>query len=119
MATVEATSENPLETHNMVFCGTSALEGAGVGVVLFTGDDTLLGRITHGDENQADDVALILSDIDEFIQITAISAICVGVVYFVAALIISNPAIDSLVFMIGIIVALVPEAITSTVTVRY
>lgn len=36
------TNENPLETRNIAFFSTNAVEGAGVGVVINTGDRTVI-----------------------------------------------------------------------------
>lgn len=38
----ECTNENPLETRNIAFFSTNAVEGAGVGVVINTGDRTVI-----------------------------------------------------------------------------
>lgn len=37
--------ENPLETKNLAFFGTLCKEGNGKGVVVFTGDNTVIGQI--------------------------------------------------------------------------
>lgn len=39
----ECTSDNPLETKNMAFFGTSCTTGQGIGVVFETGDRTVIG----------------------------------------------------------------------------
>ncbi|ORZ41564.1 hypothetical protein BCR44DRAFT_1423068 [Catenaria anguillulae PL171] len=43
--TVEATDDNVLESHNMVFMGTFVTEGQGIGVVIATGDRTVMGQV--------------------------------------------------------------------------
>lgn len=43
LRSVECTNENPLETKNLAFFGTLCKEGNGKGVVIFTGDRTVLG----------------------------------------------------------------------------
>lgn len=52
-----------------------------------------------------------------FYQIISAIAIILGVVFFVLGFIIETPVITNLVFMIGIIVANVPEGLLATVTV--
>lgn len=37
--------DNPLETKNLAFFGTLCKEGSGKGVVIFTGDNTVIGQI--------------------------------------------------------------------------
>lgn len=41
----ENTSENPLETKNLAFFSTNCVEGAARGVIVNTGDRTVMGRI--------------------------------------------------------------------------
>lgn len=41
--TVENTNDNPLETKNLCFFGTLCKEGFGKGVVIKTGDNTIIG----------------------------------------------------------------------------
>ena len=44
MRSIECTNkENPLETKNLAFFGTLCKEGSGKGVVIFTGDRTVIG----------------------------------------------------------------------------
>src|SRR5699024_7598760 len=45
--TPEASHENPLETRNLAFFSTNCVEGAAVGVVINTGDRTIMGRIAN------------------------------------------------------------------------
>lgn len=42
---VKQTSENYLESKNITFCGASVVEGSGVGVVVATGGQTVMGSI--------------------------------------------------------------------------
>ena len=41
----EYTNENPLETKNLAFFSTNAVEGTAVGIVVNIGDNTVMGRI--------------------------------------------------------------------------
>ena len=45
LRTPEMTSENPLETENIAFYSTNAVEGTCVGIVINIGDETVMGRI--------------------------------------------------------------------------
>ena len=45
LRTPEFSHENPLETRNLAFFSTSAVEGTCTGLVVNTGDDTVMGRI--------------------------------------------------------------------------
>ena len=50
----EATSGNPLETANLAFFGTSCTFGSGLGVVIHTGDRTIIGQIPRVTESKQD-----------------------------------------------------------------
>ena len=43
----EFTHDNPLETKNIAFFSTNAVEGTAVGIVIRTGDRTVMGRIAN------------------------------------------------------------------------
>lgn len=114
--------ENPLESKNLIFYGTSCTEGEGYGIVTMIGDDTIMGNIARmasddGEENPSP----INKEIKRFIHIVSAVAIFLGITFCVIGLIMDHswPAgiTSNLVFMIGIIVANVPEGLLATVTV--
>ncbi len=43
----ELTHDNPLETRNLAFFSTNCVEGTAQGVVINTGDRTIMGRIAN------------------------------------------------------------------------
>ena len=45
LRTSEYTHENPLETRNLAFFSTNAVEGTARGIVVNIGDNTVMGRI--------------------------------------------------------------------------
>ena len=45
--TVHKTSDNPMQTRNLAFFGSTVLEGSAIGVVVFTGNHTILGRLAN------------------------------------------------------------------------
>lgn len=66
--TPEFTNENPLETKNIAFFSTNCVEGAATGVVINTGDRTIMGRIANlasglemGETPIAREVSLLLT----------------------------------------------------------
>merc|ERR1712214_200977 len=91
----EMTHENPLETKNLAFFSTNAVEGTARGIVVNIGDYTVMGRIAGLASGLASDETPIAKEIAHFIHIIT------GVA----------------VFLIGIIVANVPEGLLATVTV--
>ncbi|VDO95637.1 unnamed protein product [Soboliphyme baturini] len=83
----ECTSENPLETRNLAFFSTNAVEGS---------------------------VQLAIS---HFIRLITGFAVFLGVTFSMIALILGYSWLDAVIFLIGIIVANVPEGLLATVTV--
>ncbi len=113
----EFTHEDPLETQNLCFFGTQVPEGSCKGVVISTGDKTVMGRIAALAMSTTNEQTPINKEIHHFILIISAIAIFLGVLFFVLNILIGTPYIENLVFMIGIIVANVPEGLLATVTV--
>merc|ERR1712214_23411 len=115
--TPEFTHENPLETKNLAFFSTNAVEGTAVGIVVNIGDNTVMGRIAGLASGLASDETPIAKEIAHFIHIITGVAVFLGVTFFIIAFIIGYNWLDAVIFLIGIIVANVPEGLLATVTV--
>ncbi|XP_034656439.1 sodium/potassium-transporting ATPase subunit alpha [Drosophila subobscura] len=113
----EFTHENPLETRNLAFFSTNVLEGTCRGVVISTGDNTVMGRIANLAAGLDEVQSPISREIEHFIRFITILACLLGFTFFVIAMILGYTFIDAVVFLIGIIVANVPEGLLVTVTV--
>lgn len=109
--------ENPLESQNLAFFGTMVQAGSGVGVVVLVGDNTIMGNIANLAAGGETRETPIEKEIHRFILIVSSVAIALGVTFVIVSGIKTQDAITSLVFMIGIIVANVPEGLLATVTV--
>uniref|UniRef100_A0A8V5HDF5 Sodium/potassium-transporting ATPase subunit alpha n=1 Tax=Melopsittacus undulatus TaxID=13146 RepID=A0A8V5HDF5_MELUD len=111
------THENPLETKNIAFYSTTCVEGTATGIVINTGDRTIIGRIaslTSGVGNEKTPIAI---EIEHFVYLVAGVAISIGVLFFIISVSMRYKILDSIIFLIGIIVANVPEGLLATVTV--
>jgi magnesium-transporting ATPase (P-type) len=110
------TDEDVMETQNVAFFGTFCEQGNCEGLVIRTGDGTRMGMIAS--ETAKDDGAqtLMQMEIEHFIHIVSGCAGVIGIVFFIIA-IPKYGIVDAVVFMIGIIVANVPEGLLATVTV--
>ena len=117
LRTPEMTSENPLETENIAFYSTNAVEGTCVGIVINIGDETVMGRIAGLAAGLESDKTPIAKEIAHFIHIISGIAVFIGVTFFALAKAIGYGWLDAVVFLIGIIVANVPEGLLATVTV--
>jgi sodium/potassium-transporting ATPase subunit alpha len=105
-----------LESQNASFFGTQCTEGSGLGVCIRTGDRTFIGQIANlASEAEAEETPLSI-EIDRFIIIISAVAIVLGVSFLILSIVIGYEVIQSIVFMIGIIVANVPEGLLATVT---
>jgi len=131
------THDNPLETENLAFFSTIAVEGirykldklllfntnlfnlTGVarGIVIGIGDRTAMGHIAGLASGLNTRITPIARELEHFIRLITGVAIFLGVSFFILALVLGYPWLDSVIFLIGIIVANVPEGLLPTVTV--
>merc|ERR1712158_156016 len=115
--TPEFTHENPLETKNLAFFSTNAVEGTARGIVVNIGDYTVMGRIAGLASGLETGDTPIAKEIAHFIHIITGVAVFLGVTFFIIAFILGYHWLDAVIFLIGIIVANVPEGLLATVTV--
>ncbi len=113
----EFTHENPLETKNLAFFSTNAVEGTARGIVVNIGDYTVMGRIAGLASGLDTGDTPIAKEIAHFIHIITGVAVFLGVTFFIIAFILGYHWLDAVIFLIGIIVANVPEGLLATVTV--
>merc|ERR1711981_862415 len=115
--TPEYSHENPLETRNLAFFSTNAVEGTCKGIVVMIGDKTVMGRIAGLASGLEGGQTPIAKEIAHFIHIITGVAVFLGVSFFIIAFILGYNWLDAVIFLIGIIVANVPEGLLATVTV--
>merc|ERR1712117_235678 len=72
----EFTNENPLETRNLAFFSTNAVEGTCVGMVVNIGDNTVMGRIAGLASGLEGGQTPIAKEIEHFIHIITGVAVC-------------------------------------------
>ncbi|CAG0920322.1 unnamed protein product [Notodromas monacha] len=108
---------SPLETSNLVFFSTFAVQGTCKGLVVQVGDETFMGQIAGLTTALKTGPTPIAVELDHFIFIITAVAVMFGVLFFIIAIILGYNWLDAVIFLIGIIVANVPEGILPTVTV--
>ncbi|XP_056653001.1 sodium/potassium-transporting ATPase subunit alpha-3 isoform X1 [Monodelphis domestica] len=113
----DCTHDNPLETRNITFFSTNCVEGTARGVVVATGDRTVMGRIATLASGLEVGKTPIAIEIEHFIQLITGVAVFLGVSFFILSLILGYTWLEAVIFLIGIIVANVPEGLLATVTV--
>jgi sodium/potassium-transporting ATPase subunit alpha len=113
----EEKDKNIFESPNVAFFGTACTNGSGVGIVFKIGDHTVIGQIANLAQSAETEETPLHQEIDRFILLISCIAISLGVLFFCLGFIYKYPVITNLIFMIGIIVANVPEGLLVTVTV--
>lgn len=113
----EENKTNIFESPNVAFFGTLCTNGNGTGIVFKTGDDTVIGQIANLAQTAESGETPIARELDHFIKLVSCIAIASGLIFFCIDFIYKYPIIQNISYMIGIIVANVPEGLLITVTV--
>lgn len=113
----DCTHDNPLETKNIAFFSTNCNEGSATGIVMLCGDNTVMGRIATLASGLETGDTPIAKEIEHFIHIITGVAVFLGVTFFGLSFYLGYDFVNAVIFLIGIIVANVPEGLLATVTV--
>ncbi|XP_076802406.1 sodium/potassium-transporting ATPase subunit alpha-3-like isoform X2 [Clavelina lepadiformis] len=113
----ECTNSNPVETRNIAFFSTNCVEGSGRGVMIRGGDNTVMGRIASLASGLETGLTPLAREVHNFVKIVSSVAVFLGVTFFIISLVLHYSPLEATVFLIGIIVANVPEGLLATVTV--
>ncbi|KAJ3360016.1 hypothetical protein GGF32_008814 [Allomyces javanicus] len=123
-ATVESTDDQFFETHNIALMGTLVTEGAGLGVVVTTGDRTLMGQVAKLASSTRLPASILQKEIQRFVYIIATLCIVTAttcLVWYMTYLRNCYPTFLSLSAFLstdmGVLVAYVPEGLPIAVTV--
>ena len=92
-------------------------EGTLTGVIINIGDNTLMGRIAALAMQTNNEQTPINRELEAFIHIISGIAMFLGITFLSINIAAKMPIISNIVFVIGIIVANVPEGLITTVTV--
>ncbi|XP_034187714.1 sodium/potassium-transporting ATPase subunit alpha [Osmia lignaria lignaria] len=110
------TDENPLESSNVAFFSSFAVEGQGNAIVVATGDETMIGRLAGLTSHLEKEETPIAKEIRHFVQIIATISIIFGLFFFIVSLILDPNILKAFTYMLGIVIANVPEVLLVTVT---
>ena len=108
-----------METKNLGFFSTNAVEGTATGMVVNTGDNTVMGRIANQASGLGAGKTPIALELEHFIYTITGVAVFLGVTFLVISLAMDYHWLEAIIFLIGIIVANVPEGFLATVTVSF
>jgi len=106
-----------LDVPNLVFMSTSVARGQGKAVVIKTGMDTKFGQIAGLTQQIGDEQSPLQKEIAYTAKYDFVLAIAVGVIFFLVSVVSLHATLyASILFMIGVMVALVPEGLQVTVS---
>jgi len=90
------------------------------GVVIGTGDRTLMGRIASiAARMEVGEETLIAHEIAHFVHIITVISVFISLLFFFLSLIVGFYWVDAVIYLAGLIVACVPEGLLPTITVWY
>ena len=104
------------ESANIVFAGCSVLRGHGTAVVYATGHQTELGKIAKLSREVHRPASPLERETQRMISILTCIAVVMGALFFLYGVAIGRSVWVNIVFMLGIIVANVPEGLLPTFT---
>ena len=107
---------NPLEATNLAFNGTLAVNGEAYGIVVKTGDHTVLGQIANMASSEVKRDSPMTQEIESFVHTIASVAAVVAIVFFIIGITKNTKWADNINFAISVFVSFVPEGLPATVT---
>ncbi|KAH0577254.1 Sodium/potassium-transporting ATPase alpha chain [Spironucleus salmonicida] len=114
---IENEERNILRSQNIVYFTSNVLQGDGLGVVIFTGDNTVIGSQALSVTSQRSVPTPIQREIGFFVKVISVFAVCLGILFMVIAILVKMAPLDAFIFCVGIIIACVPEGLSITITV--
>ena len=105
-----------VDSPNLVFAGCSLLRGSGAAVVYATGRRTEFGKVAALSVEVRRPPTPLEREVTRTVRILAVVAVVMGLAFFTYGLATGRPLWVNVVFMLGIIVANVPEGLLPTLT---
>eukprot|EP00386_Alphamonas_edax_P007449 GDKI01024818.1.p1 GENE.GDKI01024818.1~~GDKI01024818.1.p1 ORF type:complete len:1201 (+),score=397.54 GDKI01024818.1:91-3603(+) len=111
--------QNPLEAENLAWSGTMVVEGTGVGVVIRTGDQTLIGNLAKLASAETGLKSTLAHELHIFVLRIAAMSLALGIFCVVLSVITlpSQPWNVTMLIGISITCANIPQGLPSTVTI--
>lgn len=115
---VSAAGLPPQEAANLIFNGSIAVSGEGLGIVVRIGDATMLGQIAGLTMSGERRPSQLTREIDIFVKVLAVVAITTAIFFFCFGLVRNLSLGMNFSFAVGVFISFVPEGLPLTVTVR-
>ncbi len=109
LRSTEAGHNAPLEAKNLAFFSTNCVDGSGTGIVVATGDNTVMGNIAKSVSSIKNKKTPIAKEISRFVKIITAISVINGLIFFGIAFGFGSTFFKAFLFMIGITVGNVPE----------
>ncbi|ETO28972.1 Na+/K+ -ATPase alpha 2 subunit proprotein, partial [Reticulomyxa filosa] len=107
----------PAEAANLAFFGTLLVRGKGMGLVISIGDETFMGQTAQAAAATGSQPTPIAVEIKDFCFKISLIAFALGIFFFILGMATNPNWLVNVVWLIGIIVANVPEGLLAEVTV--
>ena len=104
-----------LEARNLVWMGTTVASGTGKAVVMETGPGTEFGRVYQLTANATTDSSPLRRQVG--VMARRVAAAALGVSLFTVHVLAGGSLVETFVFALGVMVALVPEGLPATMSV--
>ncbi|MGB5695036.1 MAG: cation-transporting P-type ATPase [Polyangiales bacterium] len=105
-----------IDSTNVVFAGCSVLRGSALAVVFATGERTQFGQVAALSREISRPASPLQRQTSRMVRVLTAIAVTMGVAFFAYGMFAGRPLWVNLVFMLGIIVANVPEGLLPTFT---
>ncbi|KAK7034669.1 hypothetical protein VNI00_012311 [Paramarasmius palmivorus] len=111
-------SMRPVEAENLIFNSTLVVNGEGWGVVIRTGDRTLIGQVASLTSGEEDKEAPLAQEIGHFVIQMSCIAVTFAIVFFIVGIttVYEGKAAQTINFAASVLVAFVPQGLPSVVT---
>ncbi|CAG2110210.1 unnamed protein product, partial [Medioppia subpectinata] len=117
----KCSNTNPFSTENLVFFSTNCVEGTGLGIVIRTGNQTLMsGLLSHFYKTHTSkklSKSLLDKHIEVFIRIITAVSLVFSLLLSITSYMIGYSWLSAIIFMIALFVAQIPEGLFPTLTV--
>ena len=105
-----------IDSPNIAFAGCSVLRGNGTAVVFATGHRTELGKIAALSRDVRRPLSPLQRETNRMVRVLTLIAVVMGLIFFAVGVASGRSLWINIVFMLGIIVANVPEGLLPTIT---
>lgn len=116
-AVYQGSDSDQLSVNNLVYAGTSAVNGSAKAIVFATGMQTEFGKIAQLTHQQKKTISPLQLELNRLTKQLSIIALSIGAAFFVASIFfVHYPPAQAFIFALGMIVAFIPEGLLPTVT---